>query len=64
MAKRDQRHANVVNLTTLLDGVAVGPPKLRVCGRGLNRSVHEGMNDISNVKAHLRTRSENVNILL
>ena len=43
-------------------GVDIGLPIWRVCGRGLNRSVHEGMNDISNVKVHLRTRSGNVNI--
>ena len=29
----------------------------------LNRFVHEGMNLISNVKVHLKTRSGNVNIL-
>ena len=47
---------------TLLDGVDVGPPKQRVCWRGLNRSVHEAMNNISNVKVHLKTPSGNVNI--
>ena len=31
-------------------------------GCGLNRFVHEGMNHISNVKVHLKTRSGNVNI--
>ena len=46
----------------LLDGVYVGPPKQRVCWRGLNRSVHEAMNNISNVKVELKTRSGNVNI--
>ena len=30
--------------------------------RGLNWSVHEGLNDILNVKVHLKTRSRNVNI--
>ena len=60
----DERHANVNKQTTLLDGVDVGLPKWRVCGRGLNRSIHEGMNSISNVKVYLRTRSGNVNILL
>ena len=30
----------------------------------LNRFIHEGMNHISNVKVHLKTRSGNVNILL
>ena len=29
----------------------------------LNRFVHEGMNHISNVKVHLKTRSRNVNII-
>ena len=47
---------------TLLDGVEVGPSKWSACGRGLNRSVHEGVNDISNVKVHLKTCSGNVNI--
>ena len=28
----------------------------------INRSVHEGMNDISNIMFHLNTRSGNVNI--
>ena len=62
MAIRDQRHANVSKQTTLLDNVDVGLPKWLVCGRGLNRSVHEGMNDISNVNDHLRTHRGNVNI--
>ena len=47
----------------LLDGVDVGPPKWRVCGRGLNRFVHEGANDISNAKVHLRTRSGRLGVL-
>ena len=38
-----QCQANVSKRTTLLDGVDVGLPKWRVCGRGLNRFVHEGM---------------------
>ena len=59
---RVQRHANVSKQTTLLDGADVGPFKWRVCGRGLNRSVLEGMNDDSNVKVHLKTHSGNVNI--
>ena len=29
---------------------------------GLNRSIHEGMKDISNVKVHLKTLSGNVNM--
>ena len=56
MAIRDQRHAYVSKQTSLLDGVDVGPPKCRVCGCGLNRSVHEGMDDISNVKIDDITR--------
>ena len=55
MAICAQCHTNVNNQTTLLDGVDVGTPKWRVCGRRLNRSVHEGMKDISNVKVHLKT---------
>ena len=45
-----------------MDGLDVSPLKWRVCGCGLNRFVHEGMNHISNVKVHLKTRSGNVNI--
>ena len=41
----DQHHANV-RKQTLLDGDEVGPPKWHICGRGLNHSVHEGMNNI------------------
>ena len=63
MAIRVQRHANVSKQATLLDGVEFGPLKWHVCGCGLNRFVHEGMNGISNVKVHLKTRSGNVNIL-
>ena len=62
MAIRVQRHANVCKQATLLDGFDVSPLKWRVCGCGLNRFVHEGMNHISNVKVHLKTRSGNVNI--
>ena len=50
MAIRVQRHANVSKQATLLDGLDVSPLKWRVCGCGLNRFVHEGMNHISNVK--------------
>ena len=63
MAIIDQRHTNVSKQTTLLDGVDVGPPKWRVCGSALSLSVHEGMNDISSMRVHLRTRSGNVNIV-
>ena len=62
MAINDQRQANVSKQTTLLDGIAVGPSKWCVCGCDLNRSVHEGMNDTSNVKVYVRTRRGNVNI--
>ena len=63
MAIRDQRQANVSKQTTL-EGVDVDPSKWRVCGRGSNLSVHEGMNDISNVNVHLRSRSGSVNVEL
>ena len=62
MVIRVQRHAIVSKQTRLLDSADIGPFKWRICGRGLNRSVHEGMNDISNVKVHLKTHSGNVNI--
>ena len=42
MIIRVLHHANVSKQTMLLDGVDFGPFKLPVCGRGLNRSVHEG----------------------
>ena len=35
---------------------------MALCGRGLNRPVHEGMNNVSNVKVHLPTHSGNENI--
>ena len=35
---------NISKQTTLLDGADVGSPKYRVCGRGINQSVHEGIN--------------------
>ena len=63
MVIRVQCHTNVSKQTTILDGVDVGLSKWRVCGRGLNRSVHEGMNDVSNVKVHLKTCSGNVKII-
>ena len=62
MAIRVQRHANVSKQATLLDGLDVCPIKWRICGCGLNRFVYGGMDDISNVTAHLKTSSENVNI--
>ena len=62
MAILSQHHANVSKQATLLDGLDVSPLKWCVCGRGSNQFVHGGMNDISNVKVHLKTRSGNVNI--
>ena len=62
MAIRVQRHVNVSKQATLLDGFDVSPLKWRVCGCGLNRFVHEGMNHISKVEFHLKTCSGNVNI--
>ena len=44
MAIRVQRHANVSKQATVSDGLDVCPLKWRICGRGLNRFVHEGMN--------------------
>ena len=64
MAIRVQRHTNVSKPATSLDGLDVSPLKWHVCGCGLNLFVHEGMNDISNVKVHLKTSGENVNIIL
>ena len=64
MVIRVQSHANLSKQATLLDGVDVGPLKWRVCGCGLNRFVHEVMNDISNVKVHLKTRIGNVNMFI
>ena len=58
-----RRQTKVSKQTTLLDGVDVGPPKQRVCWRGLNRYLHEAMNSISNVKVHLKTPNGNVNIV-
>ena len=63
MVIRVQRHANVSKQATLLDGLDVSTFKWRVFGCGLNQLVHEGMNHISNVRVHLKTRSGNINIL-
>ena len=64
MGIRVQRHANVSKQSTLLDGLDVSPLIWHVCGcDGLNRFVHEGMNHISNVNVHLKTRYGNVNIV-
>ena len=62
MAVRVLRHANVSKQATLLDGLDVSSLKWRICGCGLNRFGHEGMNHISNVEVHLKTRNGNVNI--
>ena len=62
MAIRIKCHANVSKQATLLDVLGVNPLKWRACCCGLNRFVHEGMNDISNVKVHLKTSSGNVSI--
>ena len=59
-----QLQANLSKQATLLDGIDVGPLKWCVCGCDLNRFVHEGMNDISNVKVHLKTRIGNVNMFI
>ena len=50
---RRKRHANVSKQATLLDRLDI---------RLLKWFVHEGMNDISNVKVHLKTRIGNVNL--
>ena len=63
MAIRIQRHANISKKATLLDRLDISPRKWHLCGCGLNRFVHEGMNHISNVNVHLKTRSGNVNIV-
>ena len=60
MAMRVQRHANISKQAMLLDGLDVSQHTWRVWGCGLNQFVHEGMNHISNVKVHLKTRSGNV----
>ena len=52
MAIRVQSHLNVSKQATLLDGLDVSQFKLPACGCGLNRFVHEGLNDILNVKVH------------
>ena len=57
-----QHHTSVSKQTKLLDGIDFGPPNWRTCGCGLDRSAHEGMKDISNVKVHLMICSINVNI--
>ena len=62
MAICDQCHVNISTQTKLLDGLDICPTKWRVCGRALNRFVHEGMNNIMNLKVNLRTCSGAVNI--
>ena len=53
--------SNVRAHTTLLDDLDVGQPKwhVHICGRGFNRSVLEGMMDISSVNVLLKTHSGN-----
>ena len=41
MAIHAQRHTNVSKQINILTGVYAGAPLRRVCGRGLNRYVHE-----------------------
>ena len=62
MTIRTRHQINISKQKTLLDGVGVGLPKQSMCWRGLNRSVHEAMKNISNVKGHLKPRSGYVNI--
>ena len=62
MSIRVQSHAIVSKQALLLDALDVSPLKWRVCACGLNQFVHEGMNHISNVKVHLKTRSGHVKI--
>ena len=62
MVIRVQRQTIISKQTTLLDGIDGGSPKKCVCGCDLNRSVQEAMNNISNVKVHLKTCGGNVNI--
>ena len=64
MAIHVQCQTNVSKQTALLDGVDVGMPEQHVCWRGLIRSLHEAMDNISNAKVYLKTRSGNVNISL
>ena len=64
MAIHVQPHTSVNKQATLLSGVDVAPLKWRICGCGLNKFVHEGMNAISSVKVHLKSHRGNVNIQL
>ena len=58
MAIRDQHHATSLNKQRYwMELTLVCPNSI------LNRSVHEGMNDTSNAKVHLRTHGGNVNIV-
>ena len=52
LAIHDQHLANI-SRQMLLDGIDVGLPNWYVCRRGLNQSVHEGINNISNVTIHI-----------
>ena len=60
-------NTNVSKQTTLLDAIGVSRPNWHVCGCDLIslkffQKVCEDMNDISNVKVHLKTSSGNINI--
>ena len=54
MAIRVQSHANISKQAKLLDGLDVSLLKWRVCGCGLNRFDHEGMNHSLNVKGSFK----------
>ena len=56
------RYANVSKQAMLLVAVNVGPLKWRICRCDLCLLVHEGMNNISNIKVQLNTCSGNANI--
>ena len=61
VAIRFQCHTNVSKPETLLDGVNVGQFKCRECRCGLNFFFFlEGMNNIFNVKVHLKTCRGNI----
>ena len=55
---KSQEHVSIQ--ATLLDDIYVGPLILCIFVCGLNGFVHECMNNMSNVKVHLKTRSVNV----
>ena len=57
-----QSHTNVSKQTMFLDGFDIGRPKWCLCRCDLNHSIHEGMDNISNVKVRLKTCNGNVNM--